>query len=125
MKRLAFFTTIVLSLASPAIAQQSMNMTGMENSVGFLSSGTSIEPRATSEFSPMVHKTLGTWDFMFHTNAFVVDTQQRGPRGHDKAFSTNWFMPMLVRKFGASTISFRTMLSLEPATVTDRRYPLL
>jgi hypothetical protein len=126
MKKIAFLTTIILSLASPALAQEeSMNMAGMENSVGFLSSGTSIEPRATSEFSPMIHKTLGNWVFMFHANAFVVGTQQSGPRGRDKAFFVNWFMPMLARKSGASTISFRTMLSLEPATVTQRRYPLL
>jgi len=120
-----FLATIVLSLVQPAIAQKSMNMAGMENSVGFLSSGTSIEPKNTSEFSPMIHKTLGNWAFMFHANAFVVDIQQSGPRGGDKAFSANWFMPTLARQFGANTISFRTMLSLEPATVTQRRYPLL
>lgn len=127
MKRILFLTTVILSLATPLplLAQESMNMAGMENSVGFLSGGTSIEPRVTSESAPMIHKTLGSWVFMFHANAFVVDIQQRGPRGHDKAFSTNWFMPMLSRQFGASTISFRTMLSLEPVTVTQRRYPLL
>ncbi len=118
-------TLVLFSLALPAVAQQGMDMTGMENSVGFLSSGTSIEPRSTTEFSPMTQKTLGDWVFMFHANAFVADTQQSGSRGGDKAFSTNWFMPMLARKAGASTISFRTMLSLEPATVTQRRYPLL
>jgi hypothetical protein len=97
----------------------------MENSVGTLSSGTSIEPKTTSESSPMVHKTIGDWFFMFHANAFLVDTQQTGPRGHDKLFSANWAMPIFGRTFGASTLTFRTMVSLEPATVTDRRYPLL
>jgi hypothetical protein len=104
---------------------QSMNMAGMENSVGFLSSGTSIEPRSTSESDPMVVVTRRNWTFMFHANAFLVDTQQTGPRGRDKLFSTNWFMPMALRQFGRSTITFRTMLSLEPATVTKRRYPEL
>ena len=73
----------------------------------------------------MLHGSLGNWTFMFHANAFLVDMQQNGPRGHDKLFSTNWFMPMLTRPFGRQTLTFRTMLSLEPATVTNRRYPLL
>jgi hypothetical protein len=108
-----------------AHAQESMNMAGMENTVGFLSSGTSIEPRSTSESSPMIHKTLGNWIFMLHANAFVVDTQQSGPRGKDKFFAANWIMPMVARKFGASTITLRTMVSIEPLTVTKRQYPLL
>jgi hypothetical protein len=100
-------------------------MTVMENSVGFLSSGTSIEPKTTSEFTPMVHRSLGDWNLMFHGTLFLVDMQQSGPRGADKAFSTNWFMPMVSRDFGRHTVMFRTMLSLEPATVTNRRYPEL
>jgi hypothetical protein len=62
---------------------------------------------------------------MFHANVFVVATQQSGPRGDDKLFSTNWFMPMISRDFGRHTIMLRTMFSLEPATVTGRRYPEL
>ena len=34
-------------------------------------------------------------------------------------------MPMLTREFGRHSISARTMLSLEPLTVTERRYPEL
>lgn len=120
-----FSAALILSLAVSVHAQRPMNMTAMENSVGFLSSGTSIEPKVTSEFASMIHKTFGDWVFMFHTNVFVVSTQQTGPRGNDKVFSTNWFMPMVARKFGANTITLRTMLSLEPLTVTQRRYPLL
>jgi hypothetical protein len=62
---------------------------------------------------------------MFHSNIFLVQTQQTGPRGGDKLFSTNWFMPMIARDFGRNSIMLRTMLSLEPATVTNRRYPEL
>jgi hypothetical protein len=116
---------IVLATAASALAQDTMTMSGMENSVGFLSSGTSIEPKSTSETSSAVHKTVGEWFFMFHGNAFVVDTQQTGARGGDKLFSGNWFMPMLGRTFSGNTVMFRTMLSLEPLTVTQRRYPLL
>jgi hypothetical protein len=104
---------------------QMPGMTVMENSVGFLSSGTSIEPKTTSEFTPMIHRSLGNWNLMFHGKLFLVDMQQSGPRGADKAFSTNWFMPMVSRDFGRQTVMFRTMLSLEPATVTNRRYPEL
>ena len=62
---------------------------------------------------------------MFHGNAFVVDTQQSSPRGGDKFYSTNWFMPMAQHSLGLGQLTIRAMFSLEPATVTDRRYPLL
>jgi hypothetical protein len=107
-------------------AQMTMpGMAAMENSVGFLSSGTNVEPKTTSEFVPMIHTSVGNWAFMFHGNGFLVDTQQSGPRGGDKLFSINWFMPMVARDFGRQTVIFRTMLSLEPTTVTQRRYPEL
>jgi hypothetical protein len=117
---------ILIMWSRTLLAQMTMpGMAAMENSVGYLSSGTSIEPRTVSEFAPMIHTSLGNWTLMFHANVFVLDTQQTGPRGFDKLFSTNWFMPMLSRDFGRHTITFRTMMSLEPATVTGRRYPEL
>jgi len=115
---------VVLVRVPNGIAQMP-GMSAMENSAGYLSSGTSIEPTATSEASSMVHGSLGDWTVMFHANAFVSDIQQSGPRGGDKFFSTNWLMPMLTNKWGSHSLTLRTMLSLEPATVTDRRYPLL
>ena len=119
-----FFAVFFSATAAPA--QMSMpGMAAMESSVGFLSSGTSVEPLATSESAPMIHTSLGNWTLMFHANAFLVDTQQSGPRGSDKLFSINWLMPMLSRDFGRQTVTLRTMLSLEPATVTKRRYPEL
>jgi hypothetical protein len=122
--RAAAMLLALLGIATPAAAQ-TMSMPGMENSVGFLSSGTSVQPRTTSESEPMIHTSLGKWTFMFHANAFIIDTQQSGPRGRDKFFSVNWAMPMLIRQFGRHSIGFRTMLSLDPATVPKRRYPLL
>ena len=101
------------------------SMPGMENTVGFQSAGTSIEPKSTSESNPMVHDEIGNWTVMFHANAALVSVQQTGPRGGDKLFSTNWLMPMLFRAFGRQSITLRTMLSLEPATVTGRFYPEL
>src|SRR5436309_3513884 len=109
-----------------AHAQMTMpGMAAMENTVGFLSSGTSVEPKITSESAPMIHTSLGNWTLMVHANGFVADTQQSGPRGKDKLFSLNWLMPMVSRDFGRQTVTLRTMLSLEPATVSQRRYPEL
>ncbi|MCU1287218.1 MAG: hypothetical protein JWO13_3568 [Acidobacteriales bacterium] len=87
-------------------------------------SGTSAEPNSTS--APMLMSAKGKWTLMFHGSAFINMIQQSGPRGYDKVFSTNWFMPMAQRKLGDSaTLTLRTMLSLEPATVTGRYYPEL
>src|SRR5437588_10189191 len=62
---------------------------------------------------------------MCHGQVFVNELQQTGPRGADKFSSTNWFMPMAQRTFGKGTLPLRTMLSLEPATVSGERYPEL
>jgi hypothetical protein len=86
-------------------------------------SGTSAEPDSTPV--PMLMTMRGNWMLMFHSNAFVADTQQSSPRGHDAFFSTNWVMPMAQRSWGRQQLTLRTMLSLEPATVTGRQYPLL
>ncbi|HEV2136971.1 MAG TPA: hypothetical protein VGR47_22320 [Terracidiphilus sp.] len=87
------------------------------------SSGTSAQPNSTP--IPMLMSMKGNWMLMFHGNAFIVDTQQSGPRGGDKLYSTNWFMPMARRTLGPGRLTLRAMFSLEPATVTDERYPLL
>jgi hypothetical protein len=86
-------------------------------------SGTDAEPGSTP--SEMLMATKGGWTFMLHGEGFLNEIQQSGPRGADKLFSTNWLMPMAQRKFGQSTLTLRNMFSLEPATVTDRRYPEL
>ncbi|HEY4675844.1 MAG TPA: hypothetical protein VIJ01_01705 [Candidatus Angelobacter sp.] len=85
--------------------------------------GTSAQPNSTVE--PMIMRARGKWMFMFHGVAFLSALQQSGPRGYDKIFSTNWFMPMAQRQIGRGELTLRTMLSMEPATVTQRFYPLL
>lgn len=85
--------------------------------------GTSLEPGSTPV--PMLMTTAGKWQLMFHGEAFINEEQQSGPRGADKLFSTNWFMPMAQRQLGPGELTVRTMMSLEPATVTERRYPEL
>lgn len=109
-----------------AMSHHHMEM-GPQSFIDFIeqhtTSGTDAEPNSTP--APMIMKMEGSWMLMFHGEAFVNEMQQSGPRGGDKIFSTNWFMPMAQRKFGDGTLTLRTMLSLEPATVTERRYPEL
>ena len=86
-------------------------------------SGTSAEPDSTP--TPMLMRMQHRWMSMFHSNVFLADLQQTGPRGADKFFSTNWFMPMAERRLGPGQLTLRAMFSLEPATITGERYPLL
>jgi hypothetical protein len=89
-----------------------------------VTSGTDAEPNSTP--SQMLMTERGGWTFMFHGQASLADIQQSGLRGADKLFSTNWIMLMAQRKIGSSgTLTLRTMLSFEPATVSQRRYPEL
>jgi hypothetical protein len=85
--------------------------------------GTDAEPNSTP--FEMLMTTKGKWTLMFHGEAFLNEIQQTGSRGADKLFSTNWLMPMAQRKLGNGTLTLRTMLSLEPATISQRRYPEL
>jgi hypothetical protein len=90
-----------------------------------LASGTSANPDSWPMPMIMASPGLG-WTAMFMANAFVVDTQQSGPRGGDKLYSTNWFMGAFQHPLGPkAAFEFDVMLSLEPATVADRRYPEL
>jgi hypothetical protein len=91
--------------------------------VSHTTSGTSAEPASTP--TPMLMTRKGAWTLMFHANVFVLDEQQSSARGGDKFFSTNWFMPMAQRQAGPGVFTARVMLSLEPATISGRRYPLL
>jgi hypothetical protein len=86
-------------------------------------SGTSAQPNSVQH--PMFMFDAGKWMLMFHGEAFLNVEQQSGPRGDDKVFSTNWFMPMAQRRLGQGQLTLRGMFSLEPATVTDRVYPEL
>jgi hypothetical protein len=86
-------------------------------------SGTDAQPNSTP--LAMFMKARGNWTFMLHGVAFLNDVQQSGARGADRLFSTNWLMPMAQRRFARGTLTLRAMLSLEPATVSRRRYPEL
>jgi hypothetical protein len=74
---------------------------------------------------PMRMRQEGSWSVMLMSQAFLIGTQQSGPRGADKFYSTNWFMASAGHDLAGGALRFETMLSLEPATVTHRRYPEL
>jgi hypothetical protein len=57
--------------------------------------------------------------------AFLVDTQQTGPLGADKFYSTDWGMLGATHRLAGGSVMVHTMISLEPATITERRYRLL
>ena len=54
------------------------------------SSGTSHQPPAWP--MPMLMSRLGTWNLMWMGQGFLAATQQSGPRGRDKLYSSNWGM---------------------------------
>jgi hypothetical protein len=106
----------------PGMKMVNMNAAGMF--LMNLSSGTASNP--ASGPMPMLMTKFGSWNTMFMAQAFLVQTAQSGPRGGDKLYSANWLMASVEHRVGERG-SFQTqlMLSLEPATVTNRRYPLL
>ncbi|MGD0571201.1 MAG: hypothetical protein ABSA78_22640 [Candidatus Sulfotelmatobacter sp.] len=136
---LPFLIALTGILVLPSIAQDAPQADGMSGMMGnrmtmaphsliallaqHATSGTDAEPNSTPFQMLMTMK--GSWTLMFHGEAFLNDIQQSGPRGDDKLFSTNWLMPMAQKELGIGTFTLRTMLSLEPATVSERRYPEL
>jgi hypothetical protein len=86
-------------------------------------SGTSMNPDA--EPMAMLMASAGKWVFALHGQAFLNHANDSGPRGGEETFSTNWVMGIASRPLGGGTLAFRSMLSLEPATIPDRRYPEL
>jgi hypothetical protein len=117
---------LLLFLLATALCGQGMSdMNDAGMALMNMASGTSTNPLAAP--MPMIMTSPGAgWQAMFMGSGFIVDTQQSGPRGGDKLFSTNWFMGMFQHSLGSkATFEADVMLSLEPATVTDRRYPEL
>src|SRR5436190_19099935 len=88
-----------------------------------MGSGTTWIPDAVS--MPSQHYSAGRWDFMLHGFVFVQENKQSGARGTSQFGSLNWGMFMASHELAGGRFQARTMLSLDPATVTDRGYPLL
>jgi hypothetical protein len=62
---------------------------------------------------------------MAHGFVFGQYDKQSGKRGDEQLGSLNWVMLMASREVAGGHFQARTMLSLDPATVTPRGYPLL
>ena len=88
-----------------------------------MGSGTTWIPDAVP--LPARHVMSGSWLLMLHGFGFVQYDKQGGPRGDDQFGSLNWAMLMASRDLLGGRFQARTMLSLDPATVTNRGYPLL
>jgi hypothetical protein len=99
----------------------------MQNPLGVpmerLASGTTWIPDAVS--IPTRNFTAGSWDMMLHGFGFVQENGQKNTRGAWQFGSLNWAMLMASREVAHGRVQLRTMLSLDPATVTDSGYPLL
>jgi hypothetical protein len=103
-----------------------MNMGGMNqagDSLMNLASGTSMNPESWA--MPMLMQNADGWRLMYMGSVFLVDTQQTGPRGDDKFYSASWGMFAASHDAAGGSFVFQLMLSLDPATITNRRYPEL
>jgi hypothetical protein len=116
--------------------QQGMNMPGMQGhttgdmmigpagvSMERMGSGTTWIPDAVS--MPSRTRMVGNWMIMAHGFVFAQYDKQSGERGADQFGSLNWAMLMATHDLAGGRFQARTMLSLDPLTVTNRGYPLL
>jgi hypothetical protein len=86
-------------------------------------SGTSWIP----DSSPMYMK-MGTYrglNTMFMGYVYGIYTDQGGPRGDEKLYASSQFMGSAWKRNPNNIIGGRLMLSLDPATMGTRGYPLL
>ncbi len=88
-----------------------------------MGSGTTWIPDAVT--LPSRRRMFGNWMVMAHGFVFAQYDKQSGERGDDQFGSLNWGMLMATRDFAGGRFQARTMLSLDPLTVTNRGYPLL
>jgi hypothetical protein len=86
-------------------------------------SGTAWQPDET----PMegLHASWRGWELMLHANAFAQVLYEPGDRHRTGGFATtqassvNWGMAMARRRAGAGRLGLRTMISVEPWSVSD------
>jgi hypothetical protein len=88
-----------------------------------MGSGTTWIPDAV--ILPSRNRMLHQWMIMTHGFVFAQYDHQSGERGDDQFGSLNWIMLMATRDVGGGRFQARTMLSLDPWTVSNRGYPLL
>jgi hypothetical protein len=67
----------------------------------------------------------GDWSVMFHGAATLQYNRQRSLRGDDQLGLIDWAMLMAMRPVGTGLLHLHGMVSMEPATMGGRGYPLL
>lgn len=103
--------------------QMSMMVEPLGISMSRMGSGTTWIPDAVT--LPSRELTAGSWDLMLHGFVFGQYNNQGGPRGDAQLGSLNWGMFMASHELAGGRFQARTMLSLDPWTVTPGGYPLL
>jgi hypothetical protein len=125
------FAALLLQLALPGQDHdhsQSHDSPGADSGQGGIphsreASGTAWQPDSTP--TRAYHFMEDDWMLMLHGNAHIGYDFQSTRRGGDQWLSSNWVMFMASHPLAGGDVSFRTMLSLEPATVGRDGYPLL
>jgi hypothetical protein len=117
-----FYLSAVIAFAIPAVRGDDLKPNPSAYLMN-LASGTSMNPESWP--MPMLMERMGGWRLMLMGQAFVVETQQTGPRGAGKLYSPNMFMISAEHSLGRGTVMLEGMFSLEPATITNRSYPEL
>jgi hypothetical protein len=117
--------TAMQNASMPGMQGMAMNMPLPSAAELLMQEASGTSPNPASAPMPMRMMMRDNWNLNFMADAFVTDTQQSGPRGGDKLYSTNVFMGSAEHAIGRGAFLFDLMLSLEPATITDREYPLL
>ncbi len=107
-----------MAAAMPGMAPEPLGVS-MER----MGSGTSWIPDTVP--LPSVHFMAGQWDLMLHGFVFAQYDKQGGSRGQSQPGSLNWGMFMASHELAGGRFQARTMLSLDPWTVTPGGYPLL
>ena len=92
-------------------------------SMSRMGSGTTWIPDAVT--LPTREFMAANWDLMLHGFVFGQYNKQDGSRGDDQLGSLNWGMFMASHALAGGRFQARTMLSLDPWTVTPGGYPLL
>ena len=87
-------------------------------------SGTSWMPDSSPVYAH--HLMAGDWMLMLHYAATVGYDDQWSDRGSRRVASTNWLMGMASHPLLGGQVTFRSMLSAEPATAAgEKQLPLL
>jgi hypothetical protein len=104
-----------------------MSQSSMQSVLGIarsrMGSGTSWLPDSSPMYSGMT--SAARWGFMFHGNVFAGQDWFSSDRGSQRFISVNSVMAMAWHPLASGEFMARVMLSVEPAAVGKRGYPLI